>query len=81
MVIVPHSNYVRWSLTVARLNTEAGEDIRYLARDKAREPELPDEDFWLLDSWRARSSALTMPIGSWAPNWLKIAPRWHCNRS
>lgn len=53
VVTVPHSDYVRWSMTVARLNTEAGEDIRYLARDRARELELPDEDFWLFDSQRA----------------------------
>jgi hypothetical protein len=53
VVTIPHSDYVRWSMTVARLNTEAGEDIRYLARDRARELELPDEDFWLFDSQRA----------------------------
>lgn len=53
VVTVPHSDYVRWSMTVARLNTEAGEDIRYLPRDRASELELPDEDFWLFDAQQA----------------------------
>lgn len=53
VVTVPHSDYVRWSLTVARLNIEAGEDIRYLPRIRARELGLPDEDYWLFDSRRA----------------------------
>ena len=52
VVTEPHSDYVRWSMTVARLNTEAGEDIRYLSRTTARELDLPDEDFWLFDSRR-----------------------------
>lgn len=53
VVTVPHSDYVRWSLTVARLNVQAGEDIRYLPRTRARDLGLPDEDYWLFDSRRA----------------------------
>jgi hypothetical protein len=53
VVTEPHSDYVRWSLTVARLNVQAGEDIRYLPRAKAQELGLPDEDYWLFDSRRA----------------------------
>jgi hypothetical protein len=49
VVTEPHSDYVRWSMTVARLNIEAGEDIRYLPRRKAEELGLPDEDYWLFD--------------------------------
>lgn len=52
VVSVPHSDYVRWSLTVARLNSQAGEDIRYLPRERAEKLELPAEDFWLFDSRR-----------------------------
>lgn len=50
VVSVPHSDYVEWSLQVARLNIEAGEDIRYLPRDRAGELRLPHEDYWLFDS-------------------------------
>lgn len=49
VITEPHSDYVRWSMTVARLNIEAGEDIRYLPRSKAKELDLPDEDYWLFD--------------------------------
>jgi hypothetical protein len=46
---VPHTDYVRWGLDVSRLNTEAGEDIRYLPRHLAVGIDLPAEDYWLLD--------------------------------
>jgi hypothetical protein len=46
---VPPTDYIRWGLDVSPLNSEAGEDIRYLARHLAEGIELPDEDFWLLD--------------------------------
>lgn len=46
---VPHTDYVRWGLDVSPLNSEAGEDIRYLPRHLADGIKLPDEDFWLLD--------------------------------
>jgi hypothetical protein len=52
VVSQPHSDYVRWSLTVARLNVGAGEDIRYLPRQRAERLGLPDEDYWLFDSRR-----------------------------
>ena len=53
VVTEPHSDYVRWSLGVAVLATEAGEDIRYLPRTRAAQLDLPDEDYWLFDSRRA----------------------------
>ena len=53
VVTVPHSDYVRWSMTVARRNIEAGEDIRYLPRADAAKLEIPEEDYWLFDSKRA----------------------------
>jgi hypothetical protein len=52
IVSQPHSEYVRWLLQLARLNIEAGEDIRYLPRPRADELGLPYEDFWLFDSQR-----------------------------
>ena len=53
VVSEPHSGYTRFGMDLARrLNVPSGEDIRYLARDQARELGLPDEDFWLFDSAR-----------------------------
>ena len=48
VVTVPHVEYQRWLLTLAALNTEAGEEIRYLPRHGARD--VPSDDFWLLDN-------------------------------
>ena len=50
IVSEPHSDYTRFMLDLARVNVEAGEDIRYLPRDKANSLDLPDHDFWLIDS-------------------------------
>ncbi|MET7284164.1 DUF6879 family protein [Kribbella sp. NPDC005582] len=50
VVTEPWSDYTRFGLNLSRLNTAAGEDIRYLTRDQARELGLPTYDYWLLDS-------------------------------
>jgi hypothetical protein len=50
VVSEPHSDYTRYGLWLCRYNLQAGEDIRYLARDKA--VGLPDHDYWLFDSSR-----------------------------
>jgi len=50
VVTEPWSDYTRFGLNLSRLNTAAGEDIRYLTRDRARELALPTYDYWLLDS-------------------------------
>ncbi|WP_063063889.1 DUF6879 family protein [Nocardia violaceofusca] len=47
IVSVPHTDYTRFSMRVAELNTDAGEDIRYLPRHDAGE--VPPDDFWLFD--------------------------------
>ncbi|MFC4586965.1 DUF6879 family protein [Sphaerisporangium corydalis] len=52
LVTVPHVDYTRWGLEVARLNIEAGEDIRYLPRHLARGIDFPADDFWLFDDDR-----------------------------
>lgn len=49
VVTVPHSDYARWGLTVARLNIEAGEDIRWLPRHLSDGIEFPVDDYWLFD--------------------------------
>jgi hypothetical protein len=52
VVGVPHTEYTRWGLDIARLNSEAGEDMRYLPRHLAKDIDFPGEDFWLLDDDR-----------------------------
>ncbi|MGW4770256.1 DUF6879 family protein [Nocardia sp. NPDC004278] len=48
VVTVPHTDYQRWSLVIAGLNVEAGEEIRYLPRHLAGG--VPTDDYWLLDN-------------------------------
>jgi hypothetical protein len=52
VVSEPLTDNARFSLHVARLNVAAGDEIRYLARDRVRQLELglPDEDFWIFDA-------------------------------
>lgn len=52
VVTEPHSAYTRFLLDLARVNSAAGEDIRYLPRHRAADVDLPDHDFWLIDSSR-----------------------------
>ncbi|MDW5326602.1 DUF6879 family protein [Plantactinospora sp. KLBMP9567] len=52
VVTVPHVDYVRWGLTVAKLNIAAGEDIRWLPRHQAGGIDLPFDDYWLFDDSR-----------------------------
>ncbi len=52
VVTEPLTDYVRYSLHIARLNVAAGDEIRYLPRQRSRELELdlPDEDYWIFDA-------------------------------
>jgi hypothetical protein len=50
VVSLPLADYSRYGLSYARHNNAAGEDIRYLTRDRARAVGLPDHDYWLFDS-------------------------------
>lgn len=49
--VVPEhlTDYLRFELFGCRLNVEFGEDVRYLARERASQLELPDHDYWVLD--------------------------------
>jgi hypothetical protein len=49
IVTEPLNDYARFLLALAGHNVEAGEDIRYLPRDKAASIDLPVEDCWLFD--------------------------------
>ncbi|OBA62173.1 hypothetical protein A5780_19125 [Nocardia sp. 852002-20019_SCH5090214] len=51
VVTDPDCDYQRWLLALAELNTDAGEDIRYLARQDAGN-DVPGDDFWLFDDDR-----------------------------
>lgn len=46
----PLSDYLRFETALGVHNAEAGEDIRYLARDDAERLALPTTDWWLFDA-------------------------------
>ena len=50
VVSLPLSDYNRWSYVIAQHNIAAGEDIRYLIRERAAEIGLLNDDYWLFDS-------------------------------
>lgn len=52
VITVPHVDYTRWGLTVAELNTEAGEEIRWLPRQLTDGLDLTADDWWLIDDDR-----------------------------
>lgn len=49
VVSEPHTDYVRWEIALDPANIEAGEDVRYLPRNLAKDIEFPAEDCWLFD--------------------------------
>jgi hypothetical protein len=50
VVSVPLTDYSRFGVFCSQYTNAAGEEIRYLTRDQARD--LPDYDYWLFDSLR-----------------------------
>ena len=50
VVSLPLTDYSRFGVWCAQFTNGAGEDIRYLTRDKAEVAGLPNHDFWLFDS-------------------------------
>ena len=50
VVSLPLTDYSRYGIAYARFTNAAGDDIRYLTRDRARAIGLPDHDYWLFDS-------------------------------
>ncbi|GAB1693261.1 DUF6879 family protein [Krasilnikovia sp. M28-CT-15] len=59
VVSVPHVDYTRWGLTVAPLNIAAGEDIRWLPRNRINGSDITADDFWLFDRSRVVFTAFT----------------------
>lgn len=52
VVTVPHVDYTKWGLTVAKHNIAAGEDIRWLPRHLVDPETLSLDDYWLFDDDR-----------------------------
>jgi hypothetical protein len=50
VVSLPLTDYSRYGIAYAQFTNAAGDDIRYLTRDRARGIGLPDHDYWLFDS-------------------------------
>jgi hypothetical protein len=50
LVSLPLTDYSLFGVWCARFTNGAGEDIRYLERDRADAAGLPDHDYWLFDS-------------------------------
>ncbi|MFL6141398.1 MAG: DUF6879 family protein [Labedaea sp.] len=48
VVSVPLTDYSRFGLWASQFTVEAGEDIRYIARDQSAD--LPSHDYWMFDS-------------------------------
>ncbi|WP_433298983.1 DUF6879 family protein [Actinoplanes sp. CA-030573] len=65
IVTVPHVDYTRWGLTVAPLNIDSGEDIRWLPRSLLAGVEVPSDDFWLIDRERVVFTVFT-PDGTFS---------------
>jgi hypothetical protein len=45
----PLTDYLRFEMSIAWLNAEAGEEIRVLTESQARDLGIPRQDFWMLD--------------------------------
>lgn len=50
LVSLPLTDYSRFGVWCAQFTNSAGENIRYLERDKAEVARLPNHDYWLFDS-------------------------------
>lgn len=50
VVSVPLTDYSRFGVWCSQFTNSAGEDIRYLIRDRAKAAGLPNHDYWLFDS-------------------------------
>lgn len=52
MLTEPLTDYLAWMIGRTQANVDAGEDIRWLPEAQARELNMPDYDFYLLDDAR-----------------------------
>lgn len=49
VVTVPHNDYTRYAKHVARLNVQAGEEVRYLPRHLIDPGDVTADDWWIFD--------------------------------
>lgn len=49
VVSVPVSDYIRYEYAGTQMSIEAGERVRWLARDQASSVALPGNDLWIFD--------------------------------
>ncbi|WP_024801216.1 DUF6879 family protein [Nocardia sp. BMG51109] len=63
VVTEPHTDYTRFALAIARLNAEAGEDIRYIPRHGVDPEQLSGDDWWIFDDDLVAFSVFT-PTGA-----------------
>jgi hypothetical protein len=49
MLTDPLTEYLKFELSFTEQNIAAGEDVRVMPQSRARELDLPGDDFWLLD--------------------------------
>ncbi|MCM6773393.1 hypothetical protein NDR87_07905 [Nocardia sp. CDC159] len=76
VVTEPHNDYTRYAKHVARLNMEAGEEIRYLARHLIDPDELTVDDWWIFDD-EVVAFTLFEPgeVGRWTGGAVTVDPR------
>lgn len=65
VVTVPHNDYTRYAKHVARLNIEAGEDVRYLPRYRISPEALTTDDWWLFDDEVVAFTVFDSGTGRW----------------
>jgi hypothetical protein len=81
-VSLPHGDYTRWGLTIAPLNMDAGEDIRWLPRHLTHDLDLTTDDYWLFDDSRVVFTVFE-PSGRFAGGAQTVDPIIveHCRRA
>ncbi|WP_067653003.1 DUF6879 family protein [Nocardia harenae] len=65
IVTEPHTDYTRFAKAVARLNEEAGEDVRYAGRHLFEPHPVRSPDWWLFDGGTLAYTVFE-PSGRWA---------------
>ncbi|MFB8279187.1 DUF6879 family protein [Nocardia colli] len=74
IVSVPHNDYTNYAKHVARLNVEAGEDVRYLPRHLIDPADLTTDDWWIFDD-AVVAFTLFEPSGRWVGGAVTTDPR------
>ncbi|CAM4259910.1 DUF6879 domain-containing protein [Nocardia ninae] len=74
VVTVPHNDYTNYAKHVARLNAEAGEDVRYLPRHLINPDDLTTDDWWIFDD-SVVAFTVFEPSGRWVGGAVTTDPR------